>query len=298
MTRFFTAALVAASLISGPLAAKSFDEMFPGIIENLPDDLKPGFQNMDLQQGRVFVGGDIAALDVSEDYYFLGPEDSKFILSTLWGNPESDATLGMVFPSSGTPLDRDTWGIEITFDGIGYVSDEDAGNYDYTELLSTMQADTKDENKWRKDNGYPSIELVGWAAEPRYDAEARKLHWAKRLRFDGNENETLNYNIRALGRKGVLVVNFIAGMDQLAEVEAAVPDVLSMVNFTDGNRYADFDPSIDKVAAVGIGGLIAGKVLAKTGFLAVALIFLKKFWFLALLPLFWLKNLFTRRGGA
>ena len=298
MTRFFTAALVAATLVSGPLAAKSFDEMFPGIIENLPDDLKPGFQNMDLQQGRVFVGGDIAALDVSEDYYFLGPEDSKFILSTLWGNPESDATLGMVFPSSGTPLDRDTWGIEITFDGIGYVSDEDAGNYDYTELLSTMQADTKDENKWRKENGYPSIELVGWAAEPRYDAEARKLHWAKRLRFDGNENETLNYNIRALGRKGVLVVNFIAGMDQLAEVEAAVPDVLSMVNFTDGNRYADFDPSIDKVAAVGIGGLIAGKVLAKTGFLAVALIFLKKFWFLALLPLFWLKNLFTRRGGA
>ena len=298
MTRLFTAALVAATLISGPLAAKSFDEMFPGIIDNLPDDLKPGFQNMDLQQGRVFVGGDIAALDVSEDYYFLGPEDSKFILSTLWGNPESDATLGMVFPSSGTPLDRDTWGIEITFDGIGYVSDEDAGNYDYTELLSTMQADTKDENKWRKDNGYPSIELVGWAAEPRYDAEARKLHWAKRLRFDGNENETLNYNIRALGRKGVLVVNFIAGMDQLAEVEAAVPDVLSMVNFTDGNRYADFDPSIDKVAAVGIGGLIAGKVLAKTGFLAVALIFLKKFWFLALLPLFWLKNLFTRRGGA
>lgn len=87
-------------------------------------------------------------------------------------------------------------------------------------------------------------------------------------------------------------------MDQLAEAEAAMPDVLSMVNFTDGNRYADFDPSIDKVAAVGIGGPIAGKVLAKTGFLAVALIFLKKFWFLALLPLIWLKNLFTRRGGA
>lgn len=141
-----------------------------------------------------------AALDVSEDCYFLGPEDSRFILSTLWGNPESDASLGMVFPSSGTPLDQETWGIEITFDEIGYVSDEDAGNYDCTELRSTMPADMGEENNWRKDNGYPSSGLVGWAAEPRCDAEARKLHWAKRLCFDGDENEALNYNIRALGR--------------------------------------------------------------------------------------------------
>ncbi len=46
---------------------------------------------------------------------------------------------------------------------------------------------------------------------------------------------------------------------------------------------------------MGIGGLIAGKVLAKTGFLAVGLIFFKKFWFIALVPLFWLKNVLFRK---
>ena len=34
-----------------------------------------------------------------------------------------------------------------------------------------------------------------------------------------------------------------------------------------GNTYADFNPSIDKVAAYGIGALIAGKVAAKAGLL-------------------------------
>jgi uncharacterized membrane-anchored protein len=41
---------------------------------------------------------------------------------------------------------------------------------------------------------------------------------------------------------------------------------LSSVDFKDGSKYADFDPKVDKVAAYGIGGLIAGKVLAKVGF--------------------------------
>ena len=46
------------------------------------------------------------------------------------------------------------------------------------------------------------------------------------------------------------------------------------INFEEGNRYSDFDPGIDKIAALGIGGLIAGKVLAKAGFFVLIL----KFW--------------------
>ena len=34
---------------------------------------------------------------------------------------------------------------------------------------------------------------------------------------------------------------------------------------------------MDKVAAYGLGALVAGKVLAKTGLIAAAIIFLKKF---------------------
>lgn len=70
---------------------------------------------------------------------------------------------------------------------------------------------------------------------------------------------------------------------------------MKMVSFTEGNRYADFKPGIDKVAAVGIGGLIAGKVIAKTGLLVTLLLVFKKAWFLIFIPIVWLKNKFTSR---
>jgi uncharacterized membrane-anchored protein len=44
-------------------------------------------------------------------------------------------------------------------------------------------------------------------------------------------------------------------------------------------------PGADKVAAYGIGGLIAGKALTKLGFFALALAFLKKGWILVVLAL-------------
>ncbi|MGB0797981.1 MAG: DUF2167 domain-containing protein, partial [Planktomarina sp.] len=218
-----------------------------------------------------------------------------YVLSELWGNPPDPGTLGLLMPAGITPFHSGSWAVEIYFDEIGYVSDEDANDYDYTTLLTTMKADTRESSTWRTQNGYDSIELVGWAAEPFYDQENRKLHWAKELRFAGGEETTLNYNIRALGRKGVLVMNFIAGMEELAVVEQTAPQVMAMTNFTQGNTYSDFNPSIDAVAAVGIGGLIAGKVLAKTGFLVTALLLLKKFWFVLLIPLIALKNVIFGR---
>jgi uncharacterized membrane-anchored protein len=39
--------------------------------------------------------------------------------------------------------------------------------------------------------------------------------------------------------------------------------------FNEGSRYADFDSNIDEVAAWTIGGLVAGKILAKVGIFAV-----------------------------
>ncbi|MFV0411154.1 MAG: DUF2167 domain-containing protein [Paracoccus sp. (in: a-proteobacteria)] len=103
----------------------------------------------------------------------------------------------------------------------------------------------------------------------------------------GSEHSTLNYNIRELGRRGVLVSNFIASTEQLDEIKAAAPDVMEMIAFNDGNRYSDYVPGVDTVAAVGIGGLIAGKVAAKTGILLMLLVFLKKGAFLLILPVIW-----------
>jgi len=161
-----------------------------------------------------------------------------------------------------------------------------------------MQADILAGNDWRRENGYATQELVGWAAAPRYDAVEHKLYWAQEFRFEGMPGNTLNYYIRVLGRKGVLNLNFIADMTSLAEVEAQVPTVLDMVSFTEGYRYSEFDPAIDKTSEASFGQLIGGGSAAQLGIIAVALVLLKKFWFALLLPLLWLKNLFTGRRGS
>ena len=64
--------------------------------------------------------------------------------------------------------------------------------------------------------------------------------------------------------------------------------MLASVNFQEGHRYADFDPEIDKMAAYGIGALIAGTVAGKAGLfkgLLVALLAAKKFILVGLIAL-------------
>lgn len=237
------------------------------------------WDSLDRQQGTIKLPNGVATLNVPENFYYLNPADAEKILVEVWGNPPGAGanTLGMLFPIEGTPFDSDNWGVSIEYIEDGYVSDSDADEIDYDDLLADMQESTQDENKVRAEQGYEPIELVGWAENPFYDKQSHKLHWAQELKFGNQSPNTLNYNIRVLGRKGILLLNFIAGMEQKEIIDSKLDSVLALAEFDQGSRYEDFDPSIDKVAAYGLGALVAGKVIAKTGFLAAALIFLKKF---------------------
>jgi uncharacterized membrane-anchored protein len=76
-----------------------------------------------------------------------------------------------------------------------------------------------------------------------------------------------------------------AVLGDLPVIRAVIPDVMQMAQFEPGSQYADYVPGADKVAAYGIGGLIAGKVLAKAGLLAMLLVFFKKGWIIGVLAL-------------
>lgn len=235
------------------------------------------WDSLDRKTGKIQLANNAATVDVSEQYYFLNAKDAGRVLVELWGNPPDQSILGMLIPAQYTPFDPESWAVTISYEQDGYVSDEDAADINYNDLLVDMQKDTADASKERIKQGYEAIQLVGWASKPYYDAQTNKLHWAKELKFGDQQVNTLNYNIRMLGRKGVLVLNFIAGMEQKQEIDTALPNVVAMADFNEGARYVDFNPDIDEVAAYGIGALVAGKVIAKTGFLAVILLFLKKF---------------------
>jgi uncharacterized membrane-anchored protein len=256
------------------------------------------WDSIEQQTGDITLPGNVATLDVPDTFYYLNQSDTKKVLTEIWGNPPGSAegVLGMIFPAESTPFDNGSWGVTIEYVQEGYVSDENADDIDYSELLAQMKSDTADSSILRVEQGYDPISLIGWASPPFYDKNANKLHWAKEIKFGQNDIHTLNYNIRILGRKGVLVLNFIASIDQLEDIDNQLDSVLAIAEFKEGSRYADFNPDIDDVATYGLGALIAGKVAAKTGLLAAAFLFLKKFGILIVIGIgAFFKKIFTGR---
>jgi uncharacterized membrane-anchored protein len=253
------------------------------------------------QQGTIELKGGIATLTVPENFRYLGPDDAGVVLSQFWGNPDDEKTLGMILPAGISPLSSNCWAVVITYTADGYVKDADADKINYTDLLKKMQKGTADYNKERTREGYPSMELVGWATPPRYDKATHKMYWAKELKIDDSPENTLNYNIRVLGRRGVLVLNAVASMSQLPLIEENTPAIVGMVDFKEGNRYADFDGKTDKVAAYGLAALVAGGIAAKAGFFKlfwIGLLALKKFVIIGVVALVaFVKRLFGKRAS-
>jgi len=258
-------------------------------------------------EGTISLENGAAAFKLEKGYRYLDSNDANKVLSDLWGNPPSK-TLGMVFPPEQANSES-SWAVIIEgFEADGYVKDEDADKLDPAKLLKEMQDAQAEANESRKEHGYRELELVGWATPPRYDKEAKKIFWALDIKTVGSNQHTLNYYVRILGRRGYLVLNIIGELNQVKQIEAATPQVLAMVDFNEGHRYADFDEKTDKVAAYGLAGLILGaaglKTAAKLGFLALLLkkfgaliLVFKKGIFLLLVPVIWIfnkiKQLFT-----
>jgi uncharacterized membrane-anchored protein len=241
--------------------------------------------SLHFQTGRITLPGGIATLDMPDSFRYLPPQDATRLLVEGWGNPPGGKTLGMILPADVSPLSANGWAVDVSFDKDGHVKDDDATSIKYDELLKTMQESIKDNNEARKKDGYPEMTLVGWAEQPSYDNQSHKLYWAKEIKFADSPVNTLNYNVRVLGRDGVLVLNAIAGMGQIGQIKSEMQHVTAFTDFTTGNRYTDFDSKTDKVAEYGIAALVAGGVAAKLGLfgkLFALLLAAKKVIFLAL----------------
>ena len=254
------------------------------------------------QDGEVALPGGVAKLNLPATFRYLGPSDADFVLVKVWGNPPGARTLGMIVPQGMSPAQSNSWAVVITYDEDGYIKDSDADSINYDKLLKQMQKATTQANKERAKEGFDTVELVGWATPPHYDKEAKKMFWAKELKFSDSPINTLNYNIRVLGRRGVLNLNAVASMEALKTIEASAPEIVSLANFTEGNRYADFNKSTDKIAAYGLAALVAGGIAAKAGLFKVilaALLAAKKFVIIALVAVAaLLKRIFSRRTQA
>ena len=224
-------------------------------------------KSLNYQKGRFRVADGTIEIGLSDKYRWLSSSDAELVLHKLWDNPPNPKRLGMIVPAGFNPFDDKSWAVTLEFSEEGYVSDGDAKKIDYEKLLEGMKEGAVAANEARKKGGFPEIHIVGWATSPRYDEATHKLFWAKEIKFGDQEVNTLNYNMRVLGRRGVLEMTAIASIKDLPVVQRATPELLSCVNFADGSRYADYNKDTDKTATYGIAALIAGVAAVKTGLL-------------------------------
>lgn len=286
-------------LAAAPLAAQDAAPVGPDKeVRALLDSLHPVSGDVDIAEAE-------AVLRLGTDYYFLPADEARRILVEAWGNPPESAVnvLGMVFPAGKTFLD-DTWGAVITFEATGYVTDEDAASADYDALIAELQAGEEAANAERAKEGYPAVNLVGWAQQPTYDKATHSVIWAQNVRFEGSAENTLNYDVRLLGRRGVLSMNLVTTMAKLDETRVAANRFGSAAEFKAGARYADFQPGMDAEADYGVAGLVAAGMGAaaakKLGLLGAILAFGKKF-IVLILGAFaiagnWVRKFFGRGG--
>lgn len=278
--RKFTAGLLFLATLPSLGHAKTYQEMFGA---PPPDKFKAVLGSINFQQDKLPLSGAHAGLKVPNGFYYLNSGDAAKVLTEIWGNPReaTEGELGMIFPVKLPPEDPVAWGAILSYSDDGYVSDAEAESTDYDAVLADLKSATEEENVEREKKGYEPIKLVGWAEPPHYDTSLHALHWARDLLFgkDPNAPHTLNYQLRILGREGVLQVNFVAGMDQLQDIKGNIASVAGLVSYDQDKKYEDHVEG-DKVAAYGLAGLIAtaagAKIAAKIGFLALALAFLKK----------------------
>jgi len=288
----------AALLAWGLLSPSVFAQGSAGSVTPEEFEAKLGYQT-----GTVTIGSGIATIAVPPSFRFIGPEGSRRLLTQAWGNPpeSADGVLGMLIPAEASPLSKQGWGIAITYDEDGYVDDSDAASINYAKLLKQMQEATAESNEERTKRGFPAITVVGWAEPPTYDRAAHKMYWARDLMFGSAGEHTLNYSIRILGRRGVLVLNAIAAMPQLPAVRSETQNVLAAVNFSDGHRYTDYLPGKDKAATYGVAGLVIGATAAKAGLfkaLWIGLLAFKKVLVAGVIALFGaIRSFFRKRSG-
>ena len=226
--------------------------------------------------GDVELPNKIATLRLGSRFRYLDPAETEKLL-VGWGNPPGSETQGAVVPADTEPFTEEGWAVILTYEDEGHIDDSEAAEIDYDDMLKDMTAGTEDANAQRKEAGYQAVHLVGWAEKPRYDATTKKLYWAQELNFEGSENHTLNYEVRVLGREGVLSMNAVASMNQLAQIRSDMGPLIEVAEFNPGQRYAEFDPKTDRLAEYGLGALIAGTVAGKLGLFAKLGVFLLAF---------------------
>ena len=284
---YIAAALLACAAFASPTLAQDTPPETEETATAEAESAVPAGPELQYQTGTITLPNKVATLHLGDKYRYLDPNETNKLLMA-WGNESDTSTQGTIIPADVDPWSETGWAVILTYDDDGHIDDSDAAEIDYDDMLEDMKEGTEDHNSDRKKAGFDAVHLIGWAEKPHYDASAKKLYWAKELNFEGSSGNTLNYDVRVLGREGVLSMNAVAGMDLLEQIRREMRPLIEVAEFNEGYRYAEFDAKTDRTAEYGLAALVAAGVGAKLGLFAklgALLLAFKKFLIIGLVAL-------------
>ncbi|UHQ19037.1 DUF2167 domain-containing protein [Lysobacter sp. KIS68-7] len=258
--------LMAATLAAACLFVSTVSAQESNPIDALPWQAGP-------MTGKI---GNNATIEVPAGYKFLGPAGAKEF-NRLTENPSPDVDEYLLAKQDYQ------WIAFFSFSDVGYVKDDE--KLDADDLLKSTTEGTEESNKERKENGWRPVHVTGWAFKPQYDKGLKSLEWAFRLKGEGQSGESINYNTRLLGRRGVIEVLVLTTEQDLQASVADFKTKLPGFAFNPGEKYAEFRDG-DRIAEYGLAALVTGgaaAVAAKKGLFGVIGVFLLKMWKLALI---------------
>jgi len=218
---------------------------------------------------------DQAKLALPEHFGFI-PRKEAAALMTAMGNSVNEEFLGLIVPLGDT---TSHWLIVVHYSPSGYIKDDEAQHWDADKLLQSLKDGTEAGNVERESLGIPAIVVTRWVQVPKYEGDTHRLVWSAEARnkVGPDDDPTINYNTYLLGREGYVSLNLITSATAVDADKRAAHQLLAAVDFNSGKRYGDFNSSTDKIAAYGLGALIAGVAAKKLGLIAILAATIVKF---------------------
>jgi uncharacterized membrane-anchored protein len=216
------------------------------------------------QRGTTATMNQWAEITVPNGYRFTGGDGARTLLK-MFGNLVGTTEQGLLGPET---LD---WFIVFDFDDCGYVKDDEKDELDADKLLQQKIENSKAANEEKRKRGLPRLDIVGWTVPPHYNSQTNNLEWGIKLRSETG-SESVNYNLKLLGRSGVMDATLVCNPDQIDAVLPEARAVLGGFRFQPGQTYAEYR-SGDKIAKYGLTALVlgGGAALAAKGGLFAAL---------------------------
>lgn len=244
--------------------------------------------------------GSEAILKLPENMIFV-PKDTANRLMVEHGNSSSPDRYGLIMPLSGS--EEESWLVDLQFMPEGYIKDDDAKDWDAEKMLTALKKGNEEQNKIRREKGFPEIETHGWIEKPQYDASNHRLIWSIDAYQKGAQDDdpSINYNMFQLGRKGYIELTMVSSLKQVDHIKPLAKSILEQIEFNPGERYEDFNEATDKIAEYGLTALVGGVAAKKLGLFAMLAALFAKFGKFAIIGLIALgavaKKLFNRKNS-